>query len=198
MLTCVLQVRCWSRHMLLCAPDTVYLALSWIHAIRCSPGDAHLLATLSVVFSDGGCHAVHLLCAELRERPEAVLTAVPALAAGRPVNVFYLQGPSSAQDGGSTADYLRRLSLATGGRCHALPVGLNGELKEVCVSYTHTAGRKALIDTHFCACVCSGDPTECCREPRIIDVLQFLLDRTRDAFSAAQVVFLFLLHNCVM
>ncbi|TWW76076.1 uncharacterized protein C11orf16 homolog [Takifugu flavidus] len=123
-------VSCWSHHMLLCAPDTVYLALSWIHAIRCSPGDADLLATLSVVFSDRGCHAVHLLCTDLSDHPEAVLTALPALAAGRPVNIFYLQ-VSHQTDRGRTADYLQRLTLATGGRCYAIPVCFHGELKEV-------------------------------------------------------------------
>lgn len=133
----VFQVRCWSHHMLLCAPDTVYLALSWIHAIRCSPGDADLLATLSVVFSDRGCHAVHLLCTDLSDHPEAVLTALPALAAGRPVTIFYLQVSHQA-DRGRTADYLQRLTLATGGRCYAIPVCLNGELKEVCLSYQHS------------------------------------------------------------
>lgn len=123
--------------MLPCAPDTVYLALSWIHAIRCSPGHADLWATLNVVLSDQGCHAVHLLCTELSDHPEAVLTALPALAAGRPVNIFYLQA-SHQTDRGRTADYLQRLSLATGGRCHTIPVCLNGELKEVCLRYQHS------------------------------------------------------------
>lgn len=132
----VCQVRCWSHHMLLCAPDTVYLALSWIHAIRCSPGDADLLATLSVAFSDRGCHAVHLLCTELSDHPEAVLTALPELAAGRPVNIFYLQ-VSHQTDRGRTADYLQRLTLATGGRCYAIPVCVNGGVKEVCLSDRH-------------------------------------------------------------
>lgn len=136
------QVSCWSHHMLLCAPDTVYLALSWIHAIRCSPGDADLLATLSVVFSDRGCHAVHLLCTDLSDHPEAVLTALPALAAGRPVNIFYLQ-VSHQTDRGRTADYLQRLTLATGGRCYAIPVCFHGEPKEVCLSYQH--GRSEIV-----------------------------------------------------
>lgn len=137
MLIFAFQVSCWSHHMLPCASDTVYLSLSWIHAIRCSPGDADLLAMLSTAFSDRGCHAVHLLCTDLTDHPEAVPKALPALAAGMPVNIFYLQA-SGHLDSGRTPDYLQRVALATRGSCYIIPVGLNGELKEVCLSLQHS------------------------------------------------------------
>lgn len=115
--------------MLPCAPDTVYMALSWIHSISCSPGWG-LLVALSAALADPACHAIHLLCTDLPDHPEAVLTALPALAAGRPVNVFYLQD-SGGQLDSSTRDYLQRLSQATRGSCYVIPVGLNGELEKV-------------------------------------------------------------------
>lgn len=66
-----------------------------------------------------------------------------------------------------------------------------------------TAGLKS-FNRHTRVCVCSGDATECCRAPWIIDVLslhgllllslQFGLNQTRHIFLAAQVAFLFLLN----
>lgn len=112
--------------MLPCAPDTVYLALSWIHSISCSPG-SDLWGALNMALADRACSAVHLLCSGAHHRPEALLTALPPLAAGRPVNVFDLQSSGGWPD----ADYLQRLSQATGGSCYMIPVGLNGVLEEV-------------------------------------------------------------------
>lgn len=115
--------------MLPCAPHTVYMALSWIHAMSCSPG-RDLLAALTTAFADPACHAVHLLCTALPNHPEAVLTALPALTAGRPVNIFYLQD-SGVQLGCSIRDYLQCLSQATRGSCYVIPVGSDGVLKKV-------------------------------------------------------------------
>ncbi|KAM7002331.1 uncharacterized protein C11orf16 homolog [Tautogolabrus adspersus] len=122
------ELTCWSHHMLPCAPDSVYIALSWIHSITCSPG-RDLLAALSVAFSDTACHAVHLFCTGLPEKPEALLRALPTLAAGRPVNIFYLKD-SGAQVDRNTQDYLQYLTGATRGSCYVIPVGLNGVLEK--------------------------------------------------------------------
>lgn len=116
--------------MLPCAPDTVYMSLSWIHSISCSPGSRDLLAALSVALADPACHAVHLLCTELPDQPEVVLAALPPLAAGRPVNIFYLQDSGGQMDS-NTRDYLQCLTQATGGSCYVIPVGLNGVLEKV-------------------------------------------------------------------
>ncbi|XP_037622473.1 uncharacterized protein C11orf16 homolog [Sebastes umbrosus] len=127
------KLACWSHHMLPCAPDTVYMALSWIHSISCSPG-RDLLAALSVALTDPACHAIHLLCTDLPDQPEAVLAALPALAGGRPVNVFYLQD-SGGQLDSNTRDYLQCLTHATRGSCYVIPVGLDGVLKKVVPLY---------------------------------------------------------------
>ena len=115
--------------MLPCAPATVYTALSWIHSIRCGPGRG-LLAALSLVLSDPTCQAVHLLVTDLPDQPEAVLRALPTLAAGRPVNTFYLQ-ESYGQLDGYTRDYLQCLTQATGGSCYVIVDGSNGKLGKV-------------------------------------------------------------------
>ncbi|CAB1416564.1 unnamed protein product [Pleuronectes platessa] len=127
------KVNCWSHHMLPCAPDTVYTALSWIHSIRCGPGRG-LLAALSLALSDPTCHAVHLLATDLPDQPEAVLRALPALAAERPVNTFYLQ-ESYAQLDGNTRDYLQCLTQATGGSCYVIIDGSDGKLGKVIPLY---------------------------------------------------------------
>lgn len=115
--------------MLPCAPDTVYTALSWIHSISCSPG-RDLLAALSLALADPACHAVHLLTVDLPDQQEAVLRALPALAAGRPVNVLYLQD-SGGQLDGNTRDYLQCLTQATRGSCYVITDILNGKLGKV-------------------------------------------------------------------
>ncbi|KAI3371016.1 hypothetical protein L3Q82_023670, partial [Scortum barcoo] len=123
------KLTCWSPHMLPCAPDTVYMALSWIHSISCSPG-RDLLAALSMALTDPACHAIHLLCAGPPEQPEAVLRALPALSAGRPLNVFYLQD-SGGQLDCNAQNFMQCLTRATGGSCYVIPVGLNGVLEKV-------------------------------------------------------------------
>ncbi|KAE8296748.1 hypothetical protein D5F01_LYC05510 [Larimichthys crocea] len=123
------KLTCWSHHMLPCAPDTVYMALSWIHSISCSPG-RDLLAALSMALTDPSCHAVHMLFTGLPDHPEATLTALPALAAGRPVDIFYLLD-SGGQLDNSTRDYLQCLAQATKGSCYVIPVSLNGVLGKV-------------------------------------------------------------------
>lgn len=115
--------------MLACAPDTVYSVLSWIHSIGCSPG-RDLLAALTTALSDQACHAVHLLCIGLPEQPEAVLRALPTLAAGRPVNVFYLQDSLGHLDTNDRL-YLHCLTQATRGSCYVFTFGLNGKLEKV-------------------------------------------------------------------
>ncbi|XP_068170050.1 uncharacterized protein C11orf16 homolog [Antennarius striatus] len=123
------KVTCWSHHMLPCSPDAVYAALSWIRSIGCGPG-RDLLSALEVVFMDPGCHAVHLLATGPPDRPEAVMAALPALAAGRPMNVFYLQDSGVHLDG-TVRDYLQCLTLTTRGSCYVILVGLNGGLVQL-------------------------------------------------------------------
>ncbi|KAM8752004.1 uncharacterized protein C11orf16 homolog isoform 2-T2 [Acanthopagrus schlegelii] len=123
-----LKSACWSPHMLPCAPDTVYMALSWIHSISCSHG-RDLLSALSVALTDAACHAVHLICTNLPDRLDALLTALPVLAAGRPVNIFYLLDPGGQLDR-NTQHYLQCLMQATGGSCYVIAVGLNGGLEK--------------------------------------------------------------------
>ncbi|XP_034542225.1 uncharacterized protein C11orf16 homolog [Notolabrus celidotus] len=140
----------WSHHMLPCAPDTVYISLSWIHSITCSPG-RDLLAALSVALTDPACHAVHLLCKELPEQSEAVLRALPALAAGRPVNMFYLLDSHTLLDT-RTRDFLQGVTQTTRGSCYVIPVGLNGVLEKavpLCV-----VGNQSLVLT--------DPPVKCC------------------------------------
>ncbi|XP_047452953.1 uncharacterized protein C11orf16 homolog [Mugil cephalus] len=122
------KVNCWSHHMLPCASDTVYAALSWIHSISCSPG-RDLLAALSMALTDPACHAVHLLCTGLPEQPEALLRTLPALAAGKPVNGFYLQDSVSYLDR-NTRDFLQSLTQATGGSCYLIAADMNGVLQK--------------------------------------------------------------------
>ncbi|KAM3609222.1 uncharacterized protein V6R79_011290 [Siganus canaliculatus] len=122
------RLTCWSDHMCPCAPDTVYMSLSWIHSISYSPG-RDLLAALSVAFTDPACHAVHLICTDLPDHPEAVLAALPALAAGRPLHIFYLQD-SERQLDGNARHYLQCQAQATRGSCYVIPLGLNGTLEK--------------------------------------------------------------------
>ncbi|GAA6215318.1 uncharacterized protein C11orf16 homolog [Lates japonicus] len=123
------KVNRWSHHMLPCAPDTVYTALSWIHSISCSPG-RDLLAALSLALADPACHAVHLLTVDLPDQQEAMLRALPTLAAGRPVNILYLQD-SVGQLNSNTRDYLQCLTQATRGSCYVITDILNGKLGKV-------------------------------------------------------------------
>ncbi|KAK2880466.1 uncharacterized protein C11orf16 homolog [Channa argus] len=123
------KVNCWSHHMLPCVSDTAYSALSWIHSISCSPG-RDLLAALSMALTDQACHTVHLLCAGLPDQPEALLRALPALAVGRPVNVFYLK-ESWRQLDSDTRNYLQCLTQTTRGSCYLITVDLNGKLEKV-------------------------------------------------------------------
>lgn len=120
------QVTSWSNHMLPCAPDTLYLALAWIHSINCSAG-SDLWGALSTAFADPACEAVHLLCSGRPRWSEGLLTALLRPAVGRPLNVFYLQSSAHRLAG----DSLQQLALATGGHCYTVPVGFSGELKEV-------------------------------------------------------------------
>ncbi|XP_042268458.1 uncharacterized protein C11orf16 homolog [Thunnus maccoyii] len=123
------KVNCWSHHMLPCTPDTVYTTLSWIHSVSCSPGK-DLLAALSLALTDPTCQAVHLLTTDLPDQPEAMLRALPALAAWRPVNIFYLQDSGSQLDI-NTQDYLLCLTHATRGSCYMISVNSSGALEKV-------------------------------------------------------------------
>nr|XP_020449018.1 uncharacterized protein C11orf16 homolog [Monopterus albus] len=144
------KVNCWSHHMLPCAPDTVYTAVSWIHSISCSPG-RDLLAALSMALADPACHTVHLLCIDLPRQPETVLRALPALAAGRPVNVFYLLDSVGQMDG-NTRDYLQCLSQATRGSCYVITVGSNRKLDKVIP--LHVAENQSSVP--------AAPPSNCC------------------------------------
>ncbi|XP_040927283.1 uncharacterized protein C11orf16 homolog [Betta splendens] len=150
------QVNRWSQHMLPCAPDTVRSALSWVHSISCSPG-RDLLAALGLALSDPACQSVHVLCVDLPEQPEALLRALPALAAGRPVTFFYLQ--RLGQLSSTSRSYLQCLSHATGGGCYVVPVGLNEEMEKVvpvCV-----AGSQSSVPPGPVCCCCPSTSLRC-------------------------------------
>lgn len=141
-----LQPSCCSPHMLPCAPDTVFSALSWIQSLGCSPG-RDLLSALSLALSDPSCQAVHLLCTLLPQHPRAVLAALPALAAGRPLHLFHLQD-SGGQLDRSGRDYLERLVRTTGGSCWAITVK-SGELGQVelsCCTLTSLRGDDDVVN----------------------------------------------------
>uniref|UniRef100_A0A096LUA3 DUF4537 domain-containing protein n=1 Tax=Poecilia formosa TaxID=48698 RepID=A0A096LUA3_POEFO len=122
-------VHCWSLHMLPCLPNTVFTAFPWVHSVSCSLG-RHLLAALKAALSDPACHAVHLLCTDLLEQPGLLLRFLSALETCRPINVFYLQGPSSGLER-SARDYLLCLSQATRGSCYLIMFDLEGNLEKV-------------------------------------------------------------------
>ncbi|CAK6954525.1 uncharacterized protein C11orf16 homolog [Scomber scombrus] len=145
------KVNCWSHHMRPCTPDTVYTTLSWIHSISCSPGK-DLLAALSMALTDPNCQAVHLLTSDLPNQPEAVLRALPALAAWKPVNVFYLQD-SGSQLVSKTRDYLQCLTHATRGSCYMISVNLNGSLEKLTLLYVSEGQSSGP----------SVSPVKCCR-----------------------------------
>ncbi|KAK5600067.1 hypothetical protein CRENBAI_009778 [Crenichthys baileyi] len=119
-------VQCWSQDMLSCLPHTVFTALPWVHSISCSSGN-NVLPALKAALSDPACHTVYLLCTDLPEQPELVLGSLPALAACRPINVFYLQG-SCIELEGSTRDYLLCLSYTTRGSCYVIMFDVHGVL----------------------------------------------------------------------
>ncbi|XP_071271605.1 uncharacterized protein C11orf16 homolog [Salvelinus alpinus] len=132
------KVTRWSEHMVPCAPDTVYEALSWIHSLSSSPG-RDLLAALSTAFSDPACHAVHLVTTGLPDHPEEILRALSTMAGERPVHVFHLSlsNPSSSSSlDGRTQDFMQCLTHATRGNCYVLPVGMDGEVEQVIPLYT--------------------------------------------------------------
>lgn len=122
----------WSNQMLPCTPDTVYTALTWIHSISCGPG-RDLLAALSMALTDPACRVVHLLCTDLPEQPEAVLRALPALAAGRRMTIFYLQH-SGRRLNKNTRDYLQCLAEATSGSLSLIQYNMSEGLKKVRVN----------------------------------------------------------------
>ncbi|KAK0135764.1 hypothetical protein N1851_028389 [Merluccius polli] len=117
----------WSQSMVPCAPHTVYKALSWVHSLTCGPG-RDLLAALSTALMDPNCHTVHLVTTGLPCHTDAVLRALPTVAGGRTVNVFYPLDHSSASFNSEAPDFLQCLALATGGSCYLIPVGFNGAL----------------------------------------------------------------------
>jgi len=113
--------------MLPCAPHTVYEAMSWVHSLTCGPG-RDLPAALSTALTDPHCHAVHLVTTGLPCHADAVLRALPAVAGGRTVTVFYLLDHSMVSFNDEARDFLRCLTLATRGSCYLIPVGFNGAL----------------------------------------------------------------------
>ena len=114
--------------MLPCTPETVYTALSWIHSVSCGPGGG-LLAALSLALSDPACHAVHLFATILPVQLEAALRVLPALAARRPLNVFYLQDSGGQLD--SKARHLQCLAQPLRGSCYIIADSSDGELGKV-------------------------------------------------------------------
>ncbi|MEQ2212253.1 hypothetical protein XENOCAPTIV_028167 [Xenoophorus captivus] len=107
-----MAVQCWSQDMLSCLPHTIFTAVPWVHSISCSSGN-NVLPALKAALT------VNLLSTDLPEQPELVLGSLPALAACRPINVFYLQGSCSELEG-STRDYLLCLSYTTRGSCYLI------------------------------------------------------------------------------
>ncbi|KAK3570428.1 hypothetical protein QTP86_019304, partial [Hemibagrus guttatus] len=116
-----------SEHMIPCAPDTVYQALSWIHTLRTSPGN-DLITSLVTAFSDPVCQSVHLVTNSLPDNPEKCLNALSAFTA-RPVHIFYI---SEKQDLDSDiSDFLKCLISATKGSCYRLSLNYNASGDQV-------------------------------------------------------------------
>ncbi|KAG7333289.1 hypothetical protein KOW79_003424 [Hemibagrus wyckioides] len=110
-----------SEHMIPCAPDTVYQALSWIHTLRTSSGN-DLITSLITAFSDPVCQSVHLVTNSPPDNPEKCLNALSAFTA-RPVHIFYI---SEKQDLDSNIlDFLNCLTSATKGSCYRLSLNSN-------------------------------------------------------------------------
>ncbi|MCJ8733258.1 hypothetical protein PDJAM_G00221280 [Pangasius djambal] len=127
-----------SEHMIPCAPDTVYQALSWIHTLRTSPGN-DLLTALVTAFSDPACQSVHLVMNSLPDNPEKCLNALSAFTA-RPVHTFHI---SEKQDlDRDIVDFLKCLTSATKGSCYRLSLNSNASAEQVNPS---VSGRVALL-----------------------------------------------------
>ncbi|KAL7871179.1 hypothetical protein SRHO_G00086760 [Serrasalmus rhombeus] len=121
------KVTPWSNHMIPCAPDTVYEALSWIHTLRTSPGD-DLLTALTTAFSDPACQSVHLVTSSLPDNPETCLSGLSSCGT-RPVHTFYI-AETQALDS-DTLDFLKCLNSATRGRCYKLSLNTDSTAEQV-------------------------------------------------------------------
>ncbi|XP_076840413.1 uncharacterized protein C11orf16 homolog [Brachyhypopomus gauderio] len=121
------KVTPWSDHMIPCAPDTVYEALGWIHALRTSPGN-DLLTALTTAFSDPICQAVHLVTNSLPDNPERCLNALSAFQT-RPVHTFYISEKQALDS--ETSDFLKCFTSATRGSCYKLSLNLDGTSEQV-------------------------------------------------------------------
>ncbi|KAI5623934.1 hypothetical protein C0J50_16615 [Silurus asotus] len=116
-----------SEHMIPCAPDTVYQALSWIHTLRTSPGN-DLLTALITAFSDPACQSVHLVTNSLPDNPEQCLNALSAITA-RPVHTFYISEKPDLDR--NILDFLKCLTSATKGSCYRLSLNCNDSAEQV-------------------------------------------------------------------
>ncbi|XP_029992495.1 uncharacterized protein C11orf16 homolog [Sphaeramia orbicularis] len=148
------EVRSWSHHMLPCALDVVYRALSWIRSVGCGP-DRDLLTALTLAFSDPACHTVHLITTAPPPRPRVLLGVLPSLAAGRTLNVFYLQA-SGGPDRGAT-EHLQSLSRTTGGRCYVVQDNLERDLEKV----TPLCAVDSHLPVTCCCCSASTSQLRC-------------------------------------
>ncbi|KAF7699014.1 uncharacterized protein C11orf16 homolog [Silurus meridionalis] len=138
-----------SEHMIPCAPDTVYQALSWIHTLRTSPGN-DLLTALITAFSDPACQSVHLVTNSLPDNPEQCLNALSAITA-RPVHTFYISEKPDLDR--NILDFLKCLTSATKGSCYRLSLNSNDSAEQVnpSVALLHSSEHQT---QHFS---CSGD-----------------------------------------
>ncbi|XP_042561943.1 uncharacterized protein C11orf16 homolog [Clupea harengus] len=129
--SCSYKVTKWRNLSVVCAPDTVFEVLGWIHSLDTCPG-SDLLTALEAAFSDPHCQAAHWLTSVLPDRPEHFLRGLSTMTLC-PVHVFFLSHNSQLES--RTLDFLQCLTSATGGSCHLLLLGLNGSIDKVSMLY---------------------------------------------------------------
>ncbi|KAM9481343.1 uncharacterized protein C11orf16 homolog isoform 2-T2 [Clarias gariepinus] len=116
-----------SEHMIPCAPDTVYQALSWIHTLSTSPGN-DLLTALITAFSDPACQSVQLVTNSIPGNPENCLNALSAFIAC-PVHTFFISEKQALEI--DTLNFLKCLNTATKGSCYRLSLNINDAAEQV-------------------------------------------------------------------
>lgn len=131
-ITCSYKITSLSEHMIPCAPDTVYQALSWIHSLRTSPGN-DLLTALITAFSDPACQSVHLVTNSLPDNLENCLNSLSTFTA-RPVHTFHV---SEKQDlDRDVLDFLKCLTSATKGSCYRLSLNSNAPAEQLALLHS--------------------------------------------------------------
>ncbi|XP_043072861.1 uncharacterized protein C11orf16 homolog [Puntigrus tetrazona] len=123
----------WSSHMMPCAPDVVYEALSWIHTLQTSPGrDLH--SALALAFSDPACQSVHLVTSGLPDNPPQCLASLSSLVM-RPVNTFYISDKTPMNT--DISDFLHCITSTTRGSSYVTTINSAGNVDQL--SLLHSA-----------------------------------------------------------